>query len=127
TSWRNMATGDSRAQMRNSSLGVSSQSQISQSESYSKAADRAETSAQQWQASFRESVSQGNANRLAFATNYGMDRSASEGYGMGLDAAESRKLSYVLDRGKKIGQQFNISNASSIASAIAIGLGAGGS
>ncbi|ENX2745705.1 conjugal transfer protein TraG, partial [Neisseria gonorrhoeae] len=37
------------------------------------------------------------------------------------------KLSYVLDRGKKIGQQFNISNASSIASAIAIGLGAGGS
>ncbi|EMT1335908.1 conjugal transfer protein TraG N-terminal domain-containing protein, partial [Neisseria gonorrhoeae] len=96
TSWRNMATGDSRAQMRNSSLGVSSQSQISQSESYSKAADRAETSAQQWQASFRESVSQGNANRLAFATNYGMDRSASEGYGMGLDAAESRKLSYVL-------------------------------
>jgi len=127
TSWRNMATGDSRAQMRNSSLGVSSQSQISQSESYSKAADRAETSTQQWQASYRESVSQGNANRLAFATNYGMDRSASEGYGMGLDAAESRKLSHVLDRSKKIGQQFNISNASSIASAIAIGLGAGGS
>ena len=127
TSWRNMATGESRVQMRNSSLGVSSQSQISQSESYSKAADRAETSAQQWQASYRESVSQGNANRLAFATNYGMDRSASEGYGMGLDAAESRKLSHVLDRSKKIGQQFNISNASSIASAIAIGLGAGGS
>lgn len=127
TSWRNMATGESRVQMRNSSLGVSSQSQISQSESYSKAADRAETSAQQWQASYRESVSQGNANRLAFATNYGMDRSASEGYGMGLDAAESRKLSHVLDRGKKIGQQFNISNASSIASAIAIGLGADGS
>ena len=127
TSWRNMATGESRVQMRNSSLGVSSQSQISQSESYSKAADRAETSAQQWQASYRESVSQGNANRLAFATNYGMDRSASEGYGMGLDAAESRKFSYVLDRSKKIGQQFGISNASSIASAIAIGLGAGGS
>ena len=52
-----------------------------------------------------------------------MDRSASEGYGMGLDAAESNKFSYVLDRGKKIGQQFGISNASSIASAIAIGLG----
>ena len=127
TSWRNMATGESRVQMRNSSLGVSSQSQISQSESYSKAADRAETSAQQWQASMRESVSQGNSNRLAFATNYGMDRSASEGYGMGLDASDSRKFSYVLDRSKKIGQQFNISNASSIASAIAIGLGAGGS
>lgn len=126
TSWTNMVTGDSRAQMRNSSLGVSSQSQISQSESYSKAADRAETAAQQWQASIRESVSQGNSNRLAFATNYGMDRSASEGYGMGLDAAESSKFSYVLDRGKKIGQQFGISNASSIASAIAIGLGVGG-
>lgn len=127
TSWTNMVTGDSRAQMRNSSLGVSSQSQISQSESYSKAADRAETAAQQWQASMRESVSQGNSNRLAFATNYGMDRSASEGYGMGLDAAESSKFSYVLDRGKKIGQQFGISNTSSISSAIAIGLGAGGS
>ncbi len=127
TSWRDMATGESRVQMRNSSLGVSSQSQISQSESYSKAADRAETAAQQWQASMRESVSQGNSNRLAFATNYGMDRSASEGYGMGLDAAESSKFSYVLDRGKKIGQQFGISNTSSISSAIAIGLGAGGS
>lgn len=126
TSWRDMATGESRVQMRNSSLGVSSQSQISQSESYSKAADRAETAAQQLQASIRESVSQGNSNRLAFATNYGMDRSASEGYGMGLDAAESNKFSYVLDRGKKIGQQFGISNASSIASAIAIGLGVGG-
>lgn len=126
TSWRNMATGDSRAQMRNSSLGVSSQSQISQSESYSKAADRAETSAQQWQASFRESVSQGNANRLAFATNYGMDRSASEGYGMGLDAAESRKLSYVLDRGKKIAQKFGVTNTSAVISAIAAGLGISG-
>lgn len=127
TSWRNMATGESRVQMRNSSLGVSSQSQISQSESYSKAADQAETSAQQWQASYRESVSQGNSNRVAFATTHGMDRSASEGYGLGLDASDSRKFSYVLDRSKKIGQQFNISNASSIASAIAIGLGAGGS
>lgn len=127
TSWRNMATGESRVQMRNSSLGVSSQSQISQSESYSKAADRAETAGQQWQASIRQSVSQGNSNRLAFATNYGMDRSASEGYGMGLDASESSKFSYVLDRGKKIGQQFGISNTSSISSAIAIGLGAGGS
>ncbi|HGN6341426.1 TPA: conjugal transfer protein TraG N-terminal domain-containing protein [Neisseria gonorrhoeae] len=123
TSWRNMATGDSRAQMRNSSFGVSSQSQISQSESYSKAADRAETSAQQWQASFRESVSQGNANRLAFATNYGMDRSASEGYGMGLDAAESRKLSYVIDQGKKIAQKFGVTNTSAVISAIAAGLG----
>ncbi|HGL9191534.1 TPA: conjugal transfer protein TraG N-terminal domain-containing protein [Neisseria gonorrhoeae] len=126
TSWRNMATGDSRAQMRNSSLGVSSQSQISQSESYSKAADRAETSAQQWQASFRESVSQGNANRLAFATNYGMDRSASEGYGMGLDAAESRKLSYVIDQGKKIAQKFGVTNTSAVISAIAAGLGISG-
>lgn len=126
TSWRNMATGDSRAQMRNSSFGVSSQSQISQSESYSKAADRAETSAQQWQASFRESVSQGNANRLAFATNYGMDRSASEGYGMGLDAAESRKLSYVIDQGKKIAQKFGVTNTSAVISAIAAGLGISG-
>ncbi|HEZ9462553.1 TPA: conjugal transfer protein TraG N-terminal domain-containing protein [Neisseria gonorrhoeae] len=126
TSWRNMATGDSRAQMRNSSLGVSSQSQISQSESYSKAADRAETSAQQWQASYRESVSQGNANRLAFATNYGMDRSASEGYGMGLDAAESRKLSYVIDQGKKIAQKFGVTNASAVISAISAGLGISG-
>lgn len=126
TSWRNMATGDSRAQMRNSSFGVSSQSQISQSESYSKAADRAETSAQQWQASFRESVSQGNANRLAFATNYGMDRSASEGYGMGLDAAESRKLSYVIDQGKKIAQEFGVTNTSAVISAIAAGLGISG-
>lgn len=126
TSWRNMATGDSRAQMRNSSLGVSSQSQISQSESYSKAADRAETSAQQWQASFRESVSQGNANRLAFATNYGMDRSASEGYGMGLDAAESRKLSYVIDQGKKIAQKFGVTNTSAVISAIAAGLSISG-
>lgn len=126
TSWRNMATGDSRAQMRNSSFGVSSQSQISQSESYSKAADRAETSAQQWQASFRESVSQGNANRLAFATNYGMDRSASEGYGMGLDAAESRKLSYVIDQGKKIAQKFRVTNTSAVISAIAAGLGISG-
>lgn len=126
TSWRNMATGDSRAQMRNSSFGVSSQSQISQSESYSKAADRAETSAQQWQASFRESVSQGNANRLAFATNYGMDRSASEGYGMGLDAAESRKLSYVIDQGKKIAQKFEVTNTSAVISAIAAGLGISG-
>lgn len=125
-SWRNMATGDSRAQMRNSSLGVSSQSQISQSESYSKAADRAETSAQQWQASYRESVSQGNANRLAFATNYGMDRSASEGYGMGLDAAESRKLSYVIDQGKKIAQKFGVTNASAVISAISAGLGISG-
>ncbi|HGM3151820.1 TPA: conjugal transfer protein TraG, partial [Neisseria gonorrhoeae] len=123
---RNMATGDSRAQMRNSSFGVSSQSQISQSESYSKAADRAETSAQQWQASFRESVSQGNANRLAFATNYGMDRSASEGYGMGLDAAESRKLSYVIDQGKKIAQKFGVTNTSAVISAIAAGLGISG-
>lgn len=126
TSWRNMATGDSRAQMRNSSFGVSSQSQISQSESYSKAADRAETSAQQWQASFRESVSQGNANRLAFATNYGMDRSASEGYGMGLDAVESRKLSYVIDQGKKIAQKFGVTNTSAVISAIAAGLGISG-
>lgn len=126
TSWRNMATGDSRAQMRNSSFGVSSQSQISQSESYSKAADRAETSAQQWQASFRESVSQGNANRLAFATNYGMDRSASEGYGMGLDAAESRKLSYVIDQGKKIAKKFGVTNTSAVISAIAAGLGISG-
>lgn len=126
TSWRNMATGDSRAQMRNSSFGVSSQSQISQSESYSKAADRAETSAQQWQASFLESVSQGNANRLAFATNYGMDRSASEGYGMGLDAAESRKLSYVIDQGKKIAQKFGVTNTSAVISAIAAGLGISG-
>lgn len=126
TSWRNMVTGDSRAQMRNSSFGVSSQSQISQSESYSKAADRAETSAQQWQASFRESVSQGNANRLAFATNYGMDRSASEGYGMGLDAAESRKLSYVIDQGKKIAQKFGVTNTSAVISAIAAGLGISG-
>ncbi|ENT0557765.1 conjugal transfer protein TraG [Neisseria gonorrhoeae] len=126
TSWRNMATGDSRVQMRNSSFGVSSQSQISQSESYSKAADRAETSAQQWQASFRESVSQGNANRLAFATNYGMDRSASEGYGMGLDAAESRKLSYVIDQGKKIAQKFGVTNTSAVISAIAAGLGISG-
>ncbi|ENT0998553.1 conjugal transfer protein TraG [Neisseria gonorrhoeae] len=126
TSWRNMATGDSRAQMRNSSFGVYSQSQISQSESYSKAADRAETSAQQWQASFRESVSQGNANRLAFATNYGMDRSASEGYGMGLDAAESRKLSYVIDQGKKIAQKFGVTNTSAVISAIAAGLGISG-
>ncbi|HFC1052405.1 TPA: conjugal transfer protein TraG N-terminal domain-containing protein [Neisseria gonorrhoeae] len=126
TSWRNMATGDSRAQMRNSSFGVSSQSQISQSESYSKAADRAETSAQQWQASFRESVSQGNSNRLAFATNYGMDRSASEGYGMGLDAAESRKLSYVIDQGKKIAQKFGVTNTSAVISAIAAGLGISG-
>lgn len=126
TSWRNMATGDSRAQMRNSSFGVSSQSQISQSESYSKAADRAETSAQQWQAFFRESVSQGNANRLAFATNYGMDRSASEGYGMGLDAAESRKLSYVIDQGKKIAQKFGVTNTSAVISAIAAGLGISG-
>lgn len=126
TSWRNMATGDSRAQMRNSSFGVSSQSQISQSESYSKAADRAETSAQQWQASFRESVSQGNANRLAFATNYGMDRSASEGYGMGFDAAESRKLSYVIDQGKKIAQKFGVTNTSAVISAIAAGLGISG-
>lgn len=126
TSWRNMATGDSRAQMRNSSFGVSSQSQISQSESYSKAADRAETSAQQWQASFRESVSQGNANRLAFATNYGMDKSASEGYGMGLDAAESRKLSYVIDQGKKIAQKFGVTNTSAVISAIAAGLGISG-
>lgn len=126
TSWRNMATGDSRAQMRNSSFGVSSQSQISQSESYSKAADRAETSAQQWQASFRESVSQSNANRLAFATNYGMDRSASEGYGMGLDAAESRKLSYVIDQGKKIAQKFGVTNTSAVISAIAAGLGISG-
>ena len=127
TSWRNMATGESRVQMRNSSLGVSSQSQISQSESYSKAADQAETSAQQWQASMRESVSQGNSNRVAFATTHGMDRSASEGYGLGLDAAESSKFSYVLDQSKKIRQQFGISNASSVASAISIGLGAGGS
>lgn len=126
TSWRNMATGESRVQMRNSSLGVSSQSQISQSESYSKAADRAETSAQQWQASYRESVSQGNANRLAFATNYGMDRSASEGYGMGLDAAESRKLSYVIDQGKKIAQKFGVTNASAVISAISAGLGISG-
>lgn len=126
TSWRNMATGESRVQMRNSSLGVSSQSQISQSESYSKAADRAETSAQQWQASYRESVSQGNANRLAFATNYGMDRSASEGYGMGLDAAESRKLSYVIDQGKKIAQKFGVTNASAVISAITAGLGISG-
>lgn len=126
TSWRNMATGESRVQMRNSSLGVSSQSQISQSESYSKAADRAETSAQQWQASMRESVSQGNANRLAFATNYGMDRSASEGYGMGLDAAESRKLSYVIDQGKKIAQKFGVTNASAVISAISAGLGISG-
>ena len=126
TSWRNMATGESRVQMRNSSLGVSSQSQISQSESYSKAADRAETSAQQLQASMRESVSQGNSNRLAFATNYGMDRSASEGYGMGLDASDSRKLSYVIDNGKRIAQKYNVSNASAVISAIAAGLGISG-
>lgn len=126
TSWRNMATGESRVQMRNSSLGVSSQSQISQSESYSKAADRAETSAQQWQASMRESVSQGNSNRLAFATNYGMDRSASEGYGMGLDASDSRNLSYVIDNGKRIAQKYNVSNASAVISAIAAGLGISG-
>ena len=126
TSWRNMATGESRVQMRNSSLGVSSQSQISQSESYSKAADRAETSAQQWQASYRESVSQGNANRLAFATNYGMDRSASEGYGLGLDASDSRKLSYVIDQGKKIAQKFGVTNASAVISAISAGLGISG-
>jgi traG len=126
TSWRNMATGESRVQMRNSSLGVSSQSQISQSESYSKAADRAETSAQQWQASMRESVSQGNSNRLAFATNYGMDRSASEGYGMGLDASESRKLSYAIDQGKKIAQKFGVTNTSAVISAIAAGLSISG-
>lgn len=123
TSWRNMDTGESRVQMRNSSLGVSSQSQISQSESYSRAADRAETAARQWQASMRESVSQGNADRLAFAANYGMDRSASEGYGLGLDAAESGKLSYVMDQGKKIAQKFGVSNASSVVSAISAGLG----
>jgi len=126
TSWRNMATGESRVQMRNSSLGVSSQSQISQSESYSKAADQAETSAQQWQASMRESLSQGNSNRLAFATNYGMDRSASEGYGMGLDASDSRNLSYVIDNGKRIAQKYNVSNASAVISAIAAGLGISG-
>lgn len=126
TSWRDMATGESRVQMRNSSLGVSSQSQISQSESYSKAADRAETAAQQLQASIRESVSQGNSNRLAFATNYGMDRSASEGYGMGLDAAESSNFSYVIDQGKKIAQKFGVTNASAVISAIAAGLGVSG-
>ena len=126
TSWRNMATGESRVQMRNSSLGVSSQSQISQSESYSKAADRAETAGQQWQASIRQSVSQGNSNRLAFATNYGMDRSASEGYGMGLDASDSRNLSYVIDNGKRIAQKYNVSNASAVISAIAAGLGISG-
>ncbi len=68
----------------------------------------------------------GNSNRLAFATNYGMDRSASEGYGMGLDAAESSKLSYVIDQGKKIAQKFGVTNASAVISAIGAGLGVSG-
>ena len=59
-------------------------------------------------------------------TNYGMDRSASEGYGMGLDAAESSKLSYVIDQGKKIAQKFGVTNASAVISAIGAGLGVSG-
>lgn len=125
TSWMSAASGTSRYQARNSSLAVSSQSQISESENYGRMADRAETAARQHQAAYQESMALGQAQTLAWVGKHSMGQSADSGYGIGADAAESQKLSWAREQGEKISQNHKYSNASSVSSALTAALGVG--
>lgn len=123
TSWMSAASGTSRYQARNSSLAVSSQSQISESENYGRMADRAETAARQHQAAYQESMALGQAQTLAWAGKHSFGQSADSGYGMGLDAAQSHKWSQVMKAADDIAHKHGISEGSAIRSAIAANLG----
>ncbi|WP_232507554.1 hypothetical protein [Neisseria weixii] len=125
TSWMSAASGTSRYQARNSSLAVSSQSQISESENYGRMADRAETAARQHQAAYQESLALGQAQTLAWAGKHSFGQSADSGYGMGLDAAQSQKMSWINEQAHNITQRHGIKNESAIRSALMAGLGVG--
>ncbi|PJO79159.1 conjugal transfer protein TraG [Neisseria brasiliensis] len=125
TSWMNAASGTSRYQARNSSLAVSSQSQISESENYGRMADRAETAARQHQAAYQESMALGQAQTLAWAGKHSFGQSADSGYGMGLDAAQSQKMSWTQEQAQNLAQKHSYSNSSAIQSALTASLGIG--
>ncbi|RPD86139.1 conjugal transfer protein TraG [Neisseria weixii] len=125
TSWMSAASGTSRYQARNSSLAVSSQSQISESENYGRMADRAETAARQYQAAHQESLALGQAQTLAWAGKHSFGQSADSGYGMGLDAAQSRKMSWTQEQAQNLAQKHSYSNSSAIQSALTASLGIG--
>lgn len=124
TGWTTMArNGESRYQARNSSLAVSSQSQISESENYGRMADRSETAARQHQAAYQESLALGQAQTLAWAGKHSMGQSADSGYGMGLDATQSHKWSQVMKAADDIAQKHGISEGSAVRSQLAGQLG----
>ena len=123
TGWMKFDTGTARVQTRNSSLAVSSQSQISESQSYNMAAERSVTAARQQQAVYQESLAQGQSQTLAWIGKHSTGQGAESGYGIGADASQAQKWSQAMKVADDISQKHGISETSAIRSQLASQLG----
>lgn len=125
-SWIDTANGNSRYQSRNDQYPITPTATISQSDSYSMAADRSVTAGRQQMATAQESYSLGSAQTLAWASQHGSSRSMESGYGLNLDSSEAAKMSRVFEAANEIAKRNGMATSSEVASSLIAKLGVGG-
>ena len=125
TSWRNMATGESRYQGRADSFGnVSSTSTVSMSDVYTQAADRSTTAAKQYAASSVEQTTLGNTQTLAFGLQTVGQNGVNYAVTNGMSSSTAKSLDQVWQSAKDIAQRNGLGNDVQTVSSIALDLGA---
>lgn len=125
TSWRNMATGESRYQARADSFGnVSSTSTVSMSDVYTQAADRSTTAAKQYAASSVEQTTLGNTQTLAFGLQTVGQNGVNYAVTNGMSSSTAKSLDQIWQSAKDIAQRNGMGNDVQTVSSIALDLGA---